>query len=194
MINFAGMKKYIFYILSGTLLLLLVSGCKKDPVEDPGEDPVVVPAETIATNQWIYDNMSQYYFWNTQLPTGIDNTKEIDPEAYFYKLVYKTKDYWSYITDDYASLASEFNGDPVTMGYYPAFYLVGSNNVMIVVCYVYPGSPAAEAGLERGDFILSIDNTLLDTTNYYTAIFRAKIYCSAGRNHKQYTWFYRRVA
>jgi C-terminal processing protease CtpA/Prc len=180
MINFAGMKKYILYILSGTLLLLLVSGCKKDPVEDPGEDPVVVPAETIAINQWIYDNMSQYYFWNTQLPTGIDNTKEIDPEAYFYKLVYKTKDYWSYITDDYASLASELNGDPVTMGYYPAFYLVGSNNVMIVVCYVYPGSPAAEAGLERGDLILSIDNMLLDTTNYYTQYSGAKYTVQLG--------------
>ena len=112
--------------------------------------------------------MSQYYFWNDYLPTEIDPAKEIDPEAYFYKLVYKEKDYWSYITGDYASLASELNGDPVTMGYFPAFYLVGSNNVMIVVCYVYPGSPAEEAGLERGDFILSIDNTLLDTTNYYT--------------------------
>ena len=63
--------------------------------------------------------------------------------------------------------ASDLNGDPVTMGYYLPSYLVGSNNVMIVVGYVYPESPAAEAGLERGDLILSIDNTLLDTMNYY---------------------------
>lgn len=33
--------------------------------------------------------------------------------------------------------------------------------------YVYPGSPADEAGLKRGDIILSIHHTLLDTTNYY---------------------------
>ena len=159
------MKRILYYILSGTLALFLAFGCKKDP--EP-EEVIEIPEATIAINQWIYDNMDQYYFWNAQMTAGIDNTKETDPKAYFYKLLYKEKDYWSYITDDYASLASELNGDPVTMGYYPAFYLVGSNNVMIVVCYVYPGSPAEEAGLERGDFILSIDNTLLDTTNYYT--------------------------
>ncbi len=157
------MKKILFYILSGTLMLLITYGCKKDPVEEP----VVIPEETIATNNWIFENLSQYYFWNDNITTGIDLTKEGDPEDYFYKLLYKEKDLWSYITDDYSALASDLNGDPVTMGYYPAFYLVGSNNVMIVVGYVYPESPAAEAGLERGDLILSIDNTLLDTMNYY---------------------------
>ena len=162
------MKRILYYILSGTLLICFIYGCKKDPVEDPVEEPVVIPPETIETNNWINENMSLYYFWNDYLPTEIDPAKEIDPEAYFYKLLYKEKDYWSYITNDYAALASELNGDPVTMGYFPAFYLVGSNNVIIVVCYVYPGSPAEEAGLERGDFILSIDNTMLDTTNYYT--------------------------
>jgi C-terminal processing protease CtpA/Prc len=54
------------------------------------------------------------------------------------------------------------------MGYYPAFYKKPDNQVFIVVCYVYPNSPAAEAGLERGDIIISIDNTPLDTANYYT--------------------------
>ena len=48
-----------------------------------------------------------------------------------------------------------------------SFYLVGNNKIVIAVKYVYPGSPAAEAGLERGDIILSIDNMPLDTTNYY---------------------------
>ena len=157
------MKKIYLYILSGALLLSLFYGCKKEPVEEP----VVIPPETIATNNWLYENMSQYYFWNDYMTTGIHLTKEGDPEEYFHKLVYKEEDFWSYITDDYASLSSELNGDPVTMGYYPAFYLVGSNNVMIVVGYVYPESPAAEAGLERGDIILSIDNTMLDTMNYY---------------------------
>jgi carboxyl-terminal processing protease len=157
------MRKILFYILSVTVFIFLTYGCKKDTVPEETK----VPEETIVINKWIYDNLSQYYLWNNRMTTGIDNTKESDPEAYFYKLLYTEKDKWSYITSDYASLASELNGDPVTMGYYPAFYLVGTKNVIIVVCYVYPGSSAAEAGLERGDIILTINNTALDTTNYY---------------------------
>jgi C-terminal processing protease CtpA/Prc len=86
----------------------------------------------------------------------------------FRSLLYKEKDKWSYITDDYPKLAAELSGVPETMGYYPAFYKKPDNQVFIVVCYVYPNSPAAEAGLERGDIIISIDNTPLDTANYYT--------------------------
>ncbi len=156
-------KSLLFYLLSGILILSLVSSCKKHAT--PQEQ---IPAETIATNKWIWQNMKDYYFWTDNLPTNIDNTKENDPEAYFYKLLYTSLDKWSYITSDYASLQAELNGDPSTMGYNPAFYLIGSNTVMIVVSYVYPGSPAAEAGLKRGDIILSIDNAMLDTTNYYT--------------------------
>ena len=83
------MKKIYLYILSGALLLSLLYGCKKEPVEEP----VVIPPEIIATNNWIYENMSQFYFWNDQMTTGIDTTKESDPEAYFYKLVYKEEDF-----------------------------------------------------------------------------------------------------
>jgi carboxyl-terminal processing protease len=158
------MKRILLYTLSGLLVLTLINSCEKDVSGEEEE----ISEETIAVNEWIYENMSLYYFWNNEMPADLDYTKESDPEEYFYKLLYDDKDKWSYITDDYASLAAEFNGTPVTMGYYPAFYLVGSNTVMIVVSYVYPGSPADEAGLKRGAIILSIDNTLLDTTNYYT--------------------------
>jgi carboxyl-terminal processing protease len=158
------MKKIILYTLSGLLFLTLINGCKKD-VSGTEEE---ISEETIAVNKWIYDNMSLYYLWNNEMPVDLDYTKESDSEEYFYKLLYDDKDKYSYITDDYTSLKAEFNGTPITMGYNPAFYLVGTNTVIIVVSYVYPGSSADDAGLERGDIILSIDNTLLDTTNYYT--------------------------
>jgi carboxyl-terminal processing protease len=158
------MRRIIFIVMSVTFILFLVCACKRDIYND---DVTGISEKTMATNEWIYENMNLYYFWNDQIPADIDYTLENDPEAYFYKLLYEDKDKWSSITDDYASLEAYLNGDPVTMGYYPAFYLAGNNNVIIVVCYVYPGSAADEAGLERGDIILSINNTLMDTTNYY---------------------------
>lgn len=158
------MRRSLIYAISGFIVIMLAFSCKKHDTEEP----VVIPDATIATNKWIYDNMTLYYLWNDKLPTTIDYTKESDPEKYFYKLLYDEKDKWSYITSDYASLEAELSGDPKTMGYYPAFYLVGTKNVVIVVAYVYPGSPASDAGLKRGDIIMSIDNATLDTTNYYT--------------------------
>lgn len=156
------MKKISFLLLATLIIITLSQSCKKD---EPANE---IPTETLITNRWIYENMALYYLWNTQITPGIDYNNEADPEAYFYKLLYKEKDKWSYITDDYPKLAAELSGVPETMGYYPAFFQKADNKVFIVVCYVYPNSPAAEAGLERGDIIISIDNSPLDTTNYYT--------------------------
>lgn len=159
------MKKFVFYTLALAVLMMSVWGCKEDPLT--GEEDPVIPHETLVTNNWIKESMELYYYWNDKLPTGIDYTKEADPEAYFYKLVYKEKDKWSRIESDYKKLEAELNGEPVTMGYNPSFFLIANNKVVIAVKYVYPGSPAADAGLKRGDIILSIDNAQLDTSNYY---------------------------
>jgi carboxyl-terminal processing protease len=153
------MKKTLFYILSVMLLFSMFS-CNDD------ENIDTVDKETLAINEWITENMELYYFWNNQMPT-IDYEKESDPIAYFKKLL-NDDDRWSWITDDYASLAAEFEGTPVTMGYDPSFYPYGSGKeVLMVVNYVYPESAASKAGLERGDIILSINNTMMDTSNYY---------------------------
>ncbi len=157
------MKKPLFYILY-VILLFPIFSCNDD---DKDKNKETVDEETLAVNEWITENMGLYYYWIDQMPTDIDYAKEPDPIEYFKKLLYY-EDGWSWITDDYASLAAEFSGVPVTMGYNPSFYLYGNgNDVFIVVNYVYPGSPAESAGLERGDIIVSIDNTLLNKTNYY---------------------------
>ncbi len=149
------------------LVLFMAFSCKKDEeiiVDDTGDE---ISAETLATNQWIKENMETYYLWNDKLP-DIDETQEEDPATYFDDLLYTTEDKWSWITDDYASLAADFDGTPVTMGYDPKFYLFSDEtSVFIVVDYVYPNSPAEEAGLKRGDIILEIDNTAMTVDNYY---------------------------
>lgn len=171
----SNMKNILFYFQLGIAILFSVYSCTKDEdiikdgntIDENIEDADNISSETIAVNQWIYETMEGYYYWNDKLPTTIDYTTESDPEEYFYKLLYD-EDKWSWITDDYASLVAEFSGEPLAMGYDPTFYLLSDGStVIMVVNYVYPNSPADEAGLERGDIILSIDNTELDTTNYY---------------------------
>ena len=55
------------------------------------------------------------------------------------------------------------------MGYAPAFFYKDetSDDVIIVIRYVYKDSPADKAGLKRGDIILTIDGTTLNVDNYY---------------------------
>jgi C-terminal processing protease CtpA/Prc len=162
-LNNKNMKRRLINATLGIMSFFLIYSCKKDNV-----DPVpAVPVETVKTNEWIYENMNQVYYWNDQMPAGIDHTRESDPEKYFYKLLYE-KDKWSSINSDFQKLESELTGEPVSMGYYPQFFMIGQNRIVIAVGYVYPGSPASDAGLKRGDIILSINNTNLDTTNYYT--------------------------
>lgn len=187
------MKKFLFYyMVTGFFILFSMSACDSDRIdvieedeneqlnngkEEEEEETSTIDKETLATNKWIKENMEYYYYWNEELPdtTEVNYKEEPDPEEYFYKLLYKD-DIWSWITDDYASLAEEYGitsrnqtkGIASGMGYDPAFYTFSDgSSVFIVVNYVYPGSAAELAGLKRGNIILSINKTELDTTNYY---------------------------
>ncbi|MFW5644667.1 MAG: S41 family peptidase, partial [Bacteroidota bacterium] len=118
---------------------------------------------------WIYDWMNTVYLWNDQIPQNLNPANEPNPVSFFYSLIYEEEDIWSYITDDFESFKSELAGTPVSMGYSAAFgRYSNTNGVFIIVEYVIPNTPASEAGLERGDIIVSINNTELDTANYRT--------------------------
>ncbi|RKD91392.1 S41 family peptidase [Mangrovibacterium diazotrophicum] len=166
------MKKQLTTISLLVVLLFSFNACHKD------EEIIVNPVseETLAVNEWIKENMELYYLWNDELP-DIDETQEEDPSEYFSKLLY-TDDSWSWITDDYASLAAEFSGVQVTMGFDYTAYWVDANyeEICFVVDYVYPESAAEVGGLERGDVILKVNGESITADNYseqYSNIFSA---------------------
>ena len=151
-------------LLFSSILLCFLSSCSQD------EEEMITPStpkqeeETPLLNSWIYEVMSDYYFWNEEVtPPNASSA----PEDYFYSLLSR-EDEFSYITDDYQGLVEEFSGVYTSMGFSPDFGLLpASNQVFMVVEYVYPGSPADRAGLRRGDIILEIDGQPLNTGNYY---------------------------
>lgn len=160
-----------YFLIISTLMLSFFSACQQE--EDEVVEPVVTEetadtndtSERDLVNSWVYDVMSMYYYWNDEVvaPTSAEQ----DPEDYFYGQL-NSADEFSYITDDYEGLVEEFSGVYTSMGYSPAFGLLSSSSeVFIVVEYVYPGSPAERAGLQRGDIILAIDGQTLNTENYY---------------------------
>ena len=157
------MKKNVVFIAGISVLMFLSASCKKDNNVDTGSK-----TQTQIVNEWIYDGMRSVYFWNNSIPAGLDPLTESDSKAFFDKMLYKPKDKWSYITDNYTALEAELQGEPLSMGYAPGFIQIGSsNNIAIFVEYVYPGSPADVAGLKRGDLIVNIDGQDLNISNYY---------------------------
>ena len=159
----------IMRLLMSCMIVWLMVSCQKDqeaiaPVL-PGTQTQTLDSGNLSVNNWIYDVMSSYYLWNDQLPSAA--VPDTDPKAYFNSLLYQD-DRFSYITDDYAALQAEFSGVYKSMGFNPTFGLFSdSSQVFMAVNYVYPSSPAAEAGLKRGDIVVAIDGQSLTKNNYY---------------------------
>ena len=162
--------------------------CKKDPVPVPQENnqnqnqDTVVPVASALTqkiNQFIKDVMSDVYLWNNQLP-DIDIKYEMDSKAYFYKLLY-VDDKWSYITDDWASFQGSLQGVEKTFGYDLAFGIFSNTGTYFaVVEYVYPDSPAALAGLKRGDIIVSMNGKDITKDNYTDLLYAENVTITMG--------------
>lgn len=151
------MKKHL--ILFG-LLTVLFASCEKN--DEPSKSK-----EYATVNKCIYDIMSDYYLWNRHMPR-YQRGDDRNPADFFESLLYDREDHWSFISDDSESLNDELAGSPFSMGYSPQFwYYNDQKNVLIVIEYVYPGSPADRAGLKRGDIILDIDGEAMTPDNYY---------------------------
>ncbi len=161
-------KEKLLYSVASLVILLSLISCEKDDDND------------YETCKWIYDNMRLVYYWHEEL-ADLEYTPSGDPKKYFSSLL-SEQDKWSYITDDYSTVNKKSTSElSATMGFKPTFFLVGSSNVIMVVNYVYPGSAAEEAGLKRGDIILSVDNKVMNTSNYYEVYSGSKYSVQLGK-------------
>jgi carboxyl-terminal processing protease len=170
------LKTSSWLLLMALFAVLPMTSCDDDDpivpvVEEPiEENPDVdkIPADVLNINKFIYDNMSMLYYWNEEMP-DIDYKKETDSEKYFYKLLKDPDDRWSFITDDIVALENYFAGVFKSPGYsIQPYYLdkAKSNQVVLIVEFVYRDSPASEAGLKRGDIFYKINDVVLTSENF----------------------------
>ncbi len=167
-------------IRKNILLLLLVSGfiygCENP---EPEPEPVQVPAKTLKINTFIKDVMEDVYLWEKNMP-DLDVRFEFNSRKYFEKLLYKD-DKWSELTSDIQALLDSFEGVETSFGYSLAFgRFSNTNNIFAVVQFVYPNTPAAQAGLKRGDIIVKMDGMDLTDTNYRDLLYAPIISISMG--------------
>jgi C-terminal processing protease CtpA/Prc len=145
------------------MLALFFAGCEEEPIPEPERQEA--PELTQKINNFIETGMNDVYLWYEQIP-DIDIRYEFDPEDYFEKLLYE-EDRWSYITDDIEALENSFEGREKSFGYSLAFGVFSNTGTYFaIVEFVYPETPAANAGLKRGDIIMEIDNGDITEENY----------------------------
>lgn len=137
-----------------------------------GEDRTKEFEEKTMPNPWIYDVMELNYLYYSDLPE-LEDKDYFEEATDFFESLLSDKDGkngnpFSYV-EVTASTKSETNLD---YGWDLTFYQitdengVTQENILVRVNYVYPGSPADQAGLERGDVITQRNGENYTSSNY----------------------------
>ncbi len=115
-----------------------------------------VSCSTSGKNLYVRDVMKDLYLWSSEVP-NVDPTSFGSPEAYLDAVRYRRLDStFSYITSRAANDA--FYSDSQFIGFGLSTTV---NDLEMRVTQVFPDSPAAEAGLSRGDRIVEIGGRLV---------------------------------
>jgi carboxyl-terminal processing protease len=103
-------------------------------------------------NRFVRDTLVDYYFWNRELP-ALNPATFPSPQAYLEAVRHKPLDL------SYSFIASRAEQD----AFYASSQFIGLgmttpfDGVELRVSEVYPDSPAADAGLQRGDRLVAIN-------------------------------------
>ncbi len=162
--------KYLQHIIY-TLFLLVFSSC--------GEDRTGEFYALIENRMWIEETMQQNYLWYEDMPAiESENDYFEQPAAFFKKLLSKEAmngrgDTYSYMEERPTEEPEEARSLSLsrTSTYGIEFELVSdplrtTTHTFARVLYVLPQSPAAEAGLKRGDWISAVNKQTLTSDNY----------------------------
>lgn len=163
------MKKLtnIFSFIAIFLSIWLLSSC--------GQDRSGEYEDLIGQDKWIYETMSKYYLWYSDMPTMEEDDFFTDAETFFESLLSTScrngsGDTFSYIEENEdATTKSIHLGKSSTYGFDFVLYddPTGiSTHKYARVIYVMPDSPADNAHIERGQWIESVDGETLTSDNY----------------------------
>jgi len=160
--------KYLIRMLLFGLLLCGATSCKDEEEIEPTVEEPINP--NIAINKWINDVMKEVYLWLAEMRTPIATTS--DPEDYFESLLNRPTDRFSVIYPDYQQLINSLNGISLEAGYEFTLYResASNNNVIAEITYIKKNSPAASAGMIRGDRITRINGTQMTLENFRTVL------------------------
>lgn len=112
-------------------------------------------AHQIALDTWMYDIMKQNYLWYGEMPSYDDVNLFLAPDQFLNKAK-SSKDSYSFVDSIMDTPLPTYGFD---------YSLVRSVDIdtayNALITYVIPDSPAAQAGLKRGDWIMKVDTSYI---------------------------------
>jgi len=200
------MNKIYYYCLLGTIALLI--GCNAQDRDDKiinvqNNTPSATTTSTTTSsstivadleiNDFIWKGLNQYYYWQEAVDSLADSKtndaaayvkflgRTVDPSDFFNSLNHP-EDRFSWIDEDYVNLENQLAGISASNG---MKFLVSRqcddcNGLVAFVTYVLPESDAAAKGIERGDFITTINGTSLNVNNYIDLLYGDALSYSVG--------------
>ncbi|GAB3962740.1 hypothetical protein GCM10028805_64460 [Spirosoma harenae] len=161
-------RSSLFLLLFGALL---ITSCKNKDVTPSG------PTSNGEVATWMSENMKTYYFWNDKLPANPDTS--LAPNPFFLSLLYDRsntanteRDRFSWAQESADALKASLGGQLKTVGMQYAYYYRDQSRTAVTatIIYVLPGSPAAKAGIKRGDIISKVNGQALTISNYQSLL------------------------
>ena len=157
------------------VVCIFLLACSDD--DNSGDGPITSD-EPEDSHLFVWNAMNSWYYFQPEvanLQDDVDNnTNEFydylngfsSPENLFESLVV---DPYSIITDDYEELGGGLQALYEDFGFeFDGVRYTGSNDpVLGIIQYVFPGSPAEEAGLQRGDLFTKVDGQQLTILNFF---------------------------
>lgn len=164
------MKKFLFFFL----IVLSTVSCNKNPQDEKWKSLDDTYRQRYFVNQFAFNMMNVYYLWKDEIQNKLNAWKgSEEPVSKVKSLRYKDAqgrdvDKWTVLTDNIKGMQEQVDGNTKSMGIDFSLYAAGENNerVAVVVNFTYEGSPAALAGIKRGDVIVAIDGQTLTPDNY----------------------------
>jgi carboxyl-terminal processing protease len=143
---------------AAVLLFLSLSGCGSD--NSTSASSSTTDCSTAGQNAQVLDVMQSWYYWYTSIPSGIDPASFASADALLESIrQYQPLDRFSYITTQAAD--QSFYGAGQYVGYGLGFDVDLRDD--LDVTQVFPGSPAEQAGFQRGEVITEINGVAVPT-------------------------------
>ncbi|MFX0556757.1 S41 family peptidase [Maribacter sp. CXY002] len=184
------MKKLLLVFL---FLGVLSTSCNKNDdnpiieeeiaVEDVVEEEVVEEVD-INVQNFLWQTLNAYYFWQGQVPALADSrfstqseyedylTSNPNPEDFISNKLLFSEDRFTFWSDDYQDLTNSIAGIRKSNGLEFGLSLIGdTDDVFGYVEYVIKNSDASTKDIKRGDVFIGVNGTRLNRNNYIDLLF-----------------------
>lgn len=145
-------KRYLQLLLLVTLAMPFLASCGVNRWEE------YYPLTQ--RDMWIDSLMREEYLWYKDIPSSENLNYFSEPTTFLNSLL-------SSLDDGYSRIDSLYDVPETGYGFDYTLYSIADNDTAYnaLVTYIMPGSPAEEAGLKRGEWIMMVDNEYITKKN-----------------------------